>query len=96
MAINMELLGPKKGEEEVFELEGLIFEAEIKGQMTELEELKAAADAAYEAAADAYEAAADAADGADKAVAAFSDRWYDFHDAQDAYFAELKKQEENE
>jgi len=89
MAINMELLGPKKGEEEVFELEGLIFEAEIKGQMTELEELKAAADAAYEA-------AADAADGADKAVAVFSDRWYDFHDAQDAYFAELKKQEENE
>jgi len=89
MAINMELLGPKKGEEEVFELEGLIFEAEIKGQMTELEELKAAADAAYEA-------AADAADGAHKAVAAFSDRWYDFDDAQDAYFAELKKQEENE
>ena len=52
MAINMELLGPKKGEEEVFELEGLIFEAEIKGQMTKLEELKAAADAAYDAACD--------------------------------------------
>jgi len=89
MAINMELLGPKKGEEGVFELEGLIFEAEIKGQMTKLEELKAAADAAYEA-------AADAADGADKAVAVFDARWDDFHDAQDAYFAELKKQEENE
>ena len=52
MAINMELLGPKKGEEEVFELEGLIFEAEVKGPMTKLEELKAAVDAAYDAACD--------------------------------------------
>jgi len=33
----------------------------------------------------------------DEAEAVFSDRWDDFHDAQDAYFAELlKKQEENE
>ena len=40
MAINMELLGPKKGEEEVFDLEGLIFEAEIKAQRAKLEELE--------------------------------------------------------
>jgi hypothetical protein len=93
MAINMELLGPKKGEEEVFELEGLIFEAEIKGQMTKLEELKAAADAAYDSACDKI----DAGLCDDEAEAVFSDRWDDFHDAQDAYFAELlKKQEENE
>ena len=83
MAINMELLGPKKGEEEVFELEGLIFEAEIKGQMTKLEELKAALDAAYDAA-------------CDRAYAGLVGRWGDFHDARDAYQAELKAQGETE
>ena len=93
MAINMELLGPKKGEEEVFELEGLIFEAEIKGQMTKLEELKAAAAAAYDAACD-NEIDAGLCDV--EAEAVFADRWGDFFDASSDYLAELKKQEENE
>ena len=59
--------------------------------MTKLEELKAAADAAYDAACDKI----DAGLCDDESVAVFDARWDDFHDAQDAYFAELKKQEEN-
>ena len=52
--------------------------------MTKLEELKAALDAAYDAA-------------CDRAYAGLVGRWGDFHDARDAYQAELlKKQEENE
>lgn len=50
--------------------------------MTKLEELEAAVDSAYDAACDTEEV--------------FSDRWDDFHDAQKAYQAELKKQEETE
>jgi Flp pilus assembly protein TadD len=48
--------------------------------LTKLEELKAAADAAYDAA-------------CDRAYAGLVGRWGDFHDARDAYQAELKKQE---
>ena len=48
--------------------------------MNELEELKAAADAAYDAA-------------CDRASAGLDVSWGDFHDAQKAYQAELKKQE---
>ena len=51
--------------------------------MTKLEELKAAADAAYDAA-------------CDRAYAGLVVRWRDFYDAKDAYQAELKKQEETE
>jgi hypothetical protein len=51
--------------------------------LTKLEELKAAADAAYDA----------ACDRSDQRLFVF---WGDFHDARDAYQAELKKQEENE
>ena len=51
--------------------------------MTKLEELKAAADAAYDAA-------------CDRAYAGLVVRWGDFHDARDAYWAELNKQEETE
>ena len=51
--------------------------------MTKLEELKAAADAAYDAA-------------CDKQYAGLDVEWDDFWDAQDAYFTELMKQEENE
>ena len=48
--------------------------------VNKLEELKAAADAAYDAA-------------CDRAYAGLVGRWGDFHDARDAYQAELKKQE---
>ncbi len=51
--------------------------------MTKLEELKAAADAAYDAA-------------CDRASAGLVVSWGDFHDARDAYWAELNKQEETE
>jgi len=51
--------------------------------VTKLEELKAAADAAYDAA-------------CDRAYAGLVGRWGDFHDARDAYRAELNKQEETE
>ena len=51
--------------------------------MTKLEELKAALDAAYDAA-------------CDRAYAGLVGRSGDFFDASSAYLAELKKQEENE
>ena len=54
-----------------------------ENDMTKLEELKAACDAAYDAA-------------CDRASAGLDVSWGDFHDARDAYRAELSKQEENE
>ena len=51
--------------------------------MTKLEELKAAADAAYDAACDKQDAGLDVG-------------WGDFFNASSDYLAELKKQEENE
>lgn len=60
--------------------------------MTKLEELRAAADAAYDTYPMLVQHLRD-----DEAVAVFDARWDDFWDAQDAFLDELlKKQEENE